>query len=208
MEHADVEELLERLAPVCQPLHEALADGAAEARSHLDPHGMTTEEYTWIVTHLSRAHALRLINASGLPEGWGMRSHALNGRFQMNHGGLVLRMLHDPVVTVPAPGQNLARRDFFSNERWTLFGEVENTNLLGLWNVNPDSGESAIRIVRTIGTWRYAEAAKTDLTFWLPDDEMGMGDLRFTTPDAGIVIDLPSKDLGNEEETGDGPVRG
>lgn len=203
MKQSAVDLLLEATEPLCAPLHAAFGDAGDIARDHFETFDLGDPQYAWGSTHLTRLHAIRLMHKhQGRLGGWTMLDPTLNGRFEFHSGLCAVRLLHDPRVTVPAPGPNRARQGYYENPGLNLFGDRA-SKLLGLWNVDPDSGEVAIRMVRPIGTWRFKERAKVDLDFMLPGDPLGLGELRFQV-ERDLGIDMPAAEL-SEGQTGDQP---
>lgn len=201
MKQMNAELLLQRLAPLCAPLHEALALGDDVARDHLKTHGLIDGEWRWLATHITRGHAIAHLRESPI-DGWKLRRSNTNGRLELtDESSLCLRMLHDPLGIVPAPGHNRARQAFYQNS--LHLPGFEQSNLLGLWTANEVG--VAIKVVRPVGNWKHQQKAKVDLLVDLPDSAEDLDDLMFKIDDE-LDLDLPANDV--EGEADDDTARG
>lgn len=193
--------LVEALAPLCAPLHEAIQDGFEMADRYFLEHNFVTSGYEWFRAHLVRAHSLRHFQEQPVA-GFELAPIHRNGEFLLRRELLAVRVLRDGRTgLIPAPGPNHARRRFYMNQQLTFFGPASSM-LLALWSAEPDSGDVTIRVVRPVGQWRYGSMAKLDLEFVLPNEGERLADLEFVPTDEDMEVLIPmERELGDDAGT-------
>lgn len=190
----DLSHIRDALGPLCGPLQESVETAAEVADAHFVEWGMTDDVYQRERTDLTRGHIRRILSGTDLGD-WEVATERKNGQVLLRRKLLRVKLLHiAPEHAVPPPGSNGARIAYYRNPNMCLFG-VEASNLLALWNVDLESGAASIRVVRPIGVWRFAQAHKADIDFFLPHAYEDLMNLQFTPDDS--AFDLST--LGIEE---------
>lgn len=201
--------VLEQLAPLCGPLHSALAKGAELASEARKVTGLTHPDRDYIESHLIRSIAHEdLIERREELGGW------IPGRREPNNGSLklyaeraVIRVFHSPGSgRFPAPGRNLSRQRFYRQAPIAGLGvdemipELAESRYIATWCVlDRSTFEMGIQIFRPIGSFKHGSPGKADLAFWLPNNEDELASLSFTPTDDDIDLEIP----GEAEDGGD-----
>ncbi|MFA1548811.1 hypothetical protein [Actinomadura chokoriensis] len=200
---ADQAYLVDAVSSLCGVLHEGIEVAREIAEGHFGDYEMTDPEYGAGTTHLTRFHARRVLKTLDLGE-WEIAKPRPNGQVLLRNELLLLRILHEwPENSVPPPGHNTARIDFYRNPDLGLHG-VKASKLIAVWRRAPE-GEVSIRIIRPIGKWKLGKVAKFDISF--PLHRSGLSDLEFVPDDSGMNVLLPFEaeeegEKGNEQPLG------
>lgn len=200
----DKETLIEVMSPLVAGLYTSLDRALTLARQHFIDFDMTGPEYLPAVHHLARAHSRRLLltaGADGELGNWDVAKPKPNLQVLLRNEALEFRLLRPVGTDVPPPGPNWARQAYYTNIHDNLLG-IRGSRLLGLWLVDPDSGEVVIRVVRPIGTWRWGANAKLDIDFFLPRAVDTLENLEFVPTQSLERVFLPFE--ADEEQGGDG----
>ncbi|WP_164884540.1 hypothetical protein [Leucobacter muris] len=197
------------LAPIAGTLAKISEDAVTTAESAASvleiPH---TDHYQPTRVHMARARMHKRLCGVDLGP-WALDLGQRNNTpIHLRTEGLALRFLHTSGV-VPAPGTNLARQYWYSNQG--LFDDealvarsVE--MLLLLWTADFAAGTAFMRVVHPVGTWKYGEKAQTDLSIPLNDLEF-FEDGGFDTRDDEEDLVMPSKrEAAEETQEGAGSV--
>ena len=183
----DKDVLIEVMSPLVTGLYSSLDRALELAQQHFIDFDMTGSEYQPAAHHLARAHSRRLLLAAGA-EGdlgnWEVAKPKPNLQVLLHNEVLELRLLRPVGKDVPPPGPNPARQAYYTNVHDNLLG-IRGSRLLGLWSIDPESGEVSIRVVRPIGTWKWRANAKLDIDFVLPRGVDTLENLEF----------IPTEDL-------------
>jgi len=183
----DKDVLIEVMSPLVTGLYSSLDRALELAQQHFIDFDMTGPEYQPAAHHLARAHSRRLLLAAGA-EGdlgnWEVTKPKPNLQVLLRNEVLGLRLLRPIGKDVPPPGPNPARQAYYTNIHDNLLG-IRGSRLLGLWSIDPASGEVSIRVVRPIGTWKWRASAKLDIDFVLPRGVDTLENLEF----------IPTEDL-------------
>lgn len=183
----DKDVLIEVMSPLVTGLYSSLDRALELAQQHFIDFDMTGSEYRPAAHHLARAHSRRLLLAAGA-EGdlgnWEVAKPKPNLQVLLRNEVLELRLLRPVGKDVPPPGPNPARQAYYTNVHDNLLG-IRGSRLLGLWSIDPESGEVSIRVVRPIGTWKWRANAKLDIDFVLPRGVDTLENLEF----------IPTEDL-------------
>jgi hypothetical protein len=183
----DKDVLIEVMSPLVTGIYSSLDRALELAQQHFIDFDMKGPEYQPAAHHLARAHSRRLLLAAGA-EGelgnWGVAKPKPNLQVLLRNEVLELRLLRPVGKDVPPPGPNPARQAYYTNVHDNLLG-IRGSRLLGLWSIDPASGEVSIRVVRPIGTWKWRANAKLDIDFVLPRGINTLENLEF----------IPTEDL-------------
>lgn len=197
------EELIEYLEPLCAGLHQALDDGADRAGAHFLDHGMTDHPYAAVQSHLNRAHAHQLLTAGQARGELGDWRVVAGNNLQTCltlHDTLTVRLLRPVHQATPPPGSNRAWIAYWSNAHDSIFG-VAGSRLIGLWSIG-ENGESAVRVVRPVGPWKWRERERVDIDFWLPRRANELYDLEFVPSAEDIDVELPGFEQDGTQDQG------
>lgn len=196
----EVEYIRDAVAPLCEPLHEALYRGVETGRSFLAEHDLTAAAYNPLLAHIARAGARRHLEVhEDLLEGWLVGPSANNVQLRVARRSMSVRVLRAlPFNAVPPPGSNYARVRYYLNGRASLFG-VEDSDLIATWWID-GADEVQIRVVRPCGRWNYGDSSEVDVDFVLPQSIDTLADLAFEPDDEDLSFDFPAED---EEDEGD-----
>lgn len=203
-----VERIRTALLPLCEPLHDAFAMAEQVRRTRLEE--VDGEPYRWFHTATVRAYAHLYLQRYDLDPWKVAGNHAQNGPIWITDGDYQFRLRHTySEEHVPPPGHTEASRAYYRQPplvpmQLNLFnGEpVPDDKLLGLWRVDPESGAVGFRIVRTIGSWKWGERAKTDLEFILPETAEDLENLQFDPDDRETDLELPGDDEEGLDDAG------
>lgn len=204
---ADKQYLIDAFDPLRAALHDDLPSAADAAESHFIDYGMANEDYRGGQAHLARCHARRLLSRRTSADlgGWTLAQPGPNASLWLTRDALSLRFMRPlPGSEVPPPGPNGARIAYYSNRHATLFG-VGGSDLIALWDVD-QSGEGAVRVVRTVGRWKYGAKAKLDIDFYIPALPDSLNDTEFHPTDEDddqLGLWFPRVDDEGEEGTGE-----
>lgn len=189
--------LLEAMAPLCEPLYDALTSSVSRVRERLPQ--LESPQTLPVFAHTCRGLTLLDLKERNLGS-WRLKP-GNNSAVCLGSGSHTLKLLHQlPGGDTPPPGLNLARKRYFSNTP-TLSAEMlpEVDNLIGLWSVY-SSGEVLIRVVRPIGVWKYGSQSKVDLDFILPPFASDLDNLRFETAEEDDLFTQLGSIEGNDDE--------
>jgi hypothetical protein len=206
--------VLQHLAPLCAPLHDAFSKAAEITADLRKRAGLTAIDRDYIGSHLIRsiAHDHLIAHKQELG-GW------VPGRVEPNNGSLKLyaskakmRILHSPGSgKFPAPGTNLSRQRYYHQSTITgldvdaMLPQLEESRYIATWVVlNPLTYDVGIQVFRPIGIFKHGSPCKADLAFWLPNSEDELAKLTFEPSDDDIDVTLP----GDEEEDSGDALRG
>lgn len=206
--------VLQHLAPLCAPLHDAFSKAAEITADLRKRAGLTSANRDYVGAHLIRSIAHeQLISRQQELGGW------VPGRVEPNNGSLKLyahkakmRILHSPGFgKFPAPGRNLSRQRYYRQstinglEVDDMLPQLEESKYIATWSVlDPKTYDVGIQVFRPIGIFKHGSPCKADLAFWLPNDEDELAKLTFEPSDDDIDVMLP----GDEEEDGGVALRG
>lgn len=201
-------QLLSIVADLCEPLHRAFEYGVEQSAESRRLTRQTDRDYDWLGTHQARAGARQHLLDERVGDWKLVGNHSRNGELWLANGFTTLRMLHTlSSEHVPAPGPNRARRAYYCNdplpgmEAEHQLALMDRSKLLGLWRVTDwKTFQVGIRVVRTVGTWKYRARARTDLDVLLPRLVDDFGDLEWVPNDAGMELDIPARDDMEEGE--------
>ncbi|CAM3723949.1 hypothetical protein OCAE111667_23650 [Occultella aeris] len=186
--------VVDALAPLCEPLYDALTEGRARARER-HPEFVGEPGLGSVVTHVARGLALYALRSRELGP-WTLVPQN-NAGIALSLDSYSIRVLHQlPDKSAPPPGSNRVRRSFYGNG--TLDPEMfpVSDKLLALWG-DDEKGALMIRIVRPLGVWSFGARHKVDLDFVLPPMADDLEALVYDTADDDIIITIP----GEEGET-------
>lgn len=197
----DAQYLTEAVSGLASPLHTCLDKAHLIAHEHFDEHDMTGVGYTRGRTDLTRDHARRRLERLSADDdlgGWRV-ADTRSGRIHLHNTSLSMKILHGtPLGDTPAPGRNQARISYYRNPRLNLLG-VEGSNLLAVWNVEAETGELTVRIVRPVQEWKYGRKPNVDLDFVLPRSAEDFGDWQFVPDDEDFTLPFDiDEDEGRE----------
>jgi hypothetical protein len=138
-----------------------------------------------------------------------LRPQPNTSSLQLVSGDMTLRVLHTPDGNMPAPGRNVARRDFYFQPRLPAtdldqpFPELEVSNFVAAWEeVDRENHDVAIRIYRPLRPFAFGKPGKADLAFWLPDEADDLNDLMFEPTDEGMELLIPGEEASGDESAG------
>lgn len=191
--------ILERMSPLVPVLNAVMAKAVTVAEHAVTDAAEIEAEYRTTRVHVARAKARSLLTARDLGAWQVDENQAKNAALHLYSDDLVLRFLHSPSV-VPSPGTNIARRAWYTNapmmDNAKLFEEPE--RLLLIWAADFAAGTVSMRAVHPIGTWKYGEKARIDLSVPLDDGEEFASS--FDTRDEEEDLDMPTRTEAAEEE--------
>lgn len=197
---------LQKMKPLCRPLHAALRYGAESAAEVMEERSLADPEHSWLRYHFARVQAgmhLRRNHAEIAP--WKVLRGQKTGSLQLVSGGATLRVLRPMDGGLPIPGRNHARRSFYIQPTITglpvaeALPELEISNFIAVWDIlNPDSFEVGIQVFRTVGTFELGDPSRADLTFWLPGEPDELDNLAFEPSDEGIDLPIPQEDSDDD----------
>lgn len=186
---AEREFILAALAPICEPLHEALTKGSERALDHFKRHDMSVKDFAPFVAHLTRGHVINILCDKKLGD-WRVARRRPNGQALLHNGAMNFRLLRpNHEGAIPAPGPNRARIDYYRNPNRTLFGP-SSSKLIGIWTFDEEIGQPEVRVVRPIGAWKNGQKARLDLDFILPEDPDELNNLEFVPTDEGLTLPI------------------
>ena len=197
---------LQKMKPLCRPLHDALRYGADRSAHAMNEQGLSDAEHSWLRHHLARVQAgmyLKRNQAEIAP--WRVLPGQRTGSLQLVCGDATLRVLRPMDGGLPIPGRNRARRAFYIQP--TIAGltveqalpELEVSRYIAVWDIlDPDSFEVGVQVFRTVGTFEIGDRSKADLAFWLPEEPGDLDDLAFEPSDVGIDLPIPQEDSDDD----------
>ncbi|WP_066954349.1 hypothetical protein [Streptomyces lushanensis] len=198
----DARFITEAITPLAAPLHESLEEGRQNANDHYDRHKMAERCFLKGRTDLTRDHALARLLKLDLA-GW-TPSRRGSGRILLSRNAMSIRLLHRSPFgdTVPPPGNNRARINYYRNPTPDLIG-VEASQLLAVWDVDR-KGEVVIRIVRPTKSFRAGAVSTSDYDMLLPRSAEDLSKLTFESSDEEIDLGFLFKDDEEQEEGEEG----
>jgi len=193
--------IAEAAGSLCEPLYRSVEQAADLVQLYFVENDMPGADYQRERTDLTRAHLRRSLQQSDLGS-WKVHAKCTNGQVLLVNDMLVLRILHvGPDQSIPAPGLNLARINYYRNPDLGLFG-VRASKLIGVWSVSADTGEASVRIVRPVGTWKHTQPNLVDIDFLLPRTSAAVSTLEFVPDDSGLPLPFTTEEEGDEESDG------
>ncbi|MEU0338264.1 hypothetical protein ABZ092_04545 [Streptomyces bobili] len=200
----DARFITEAIAPLAVPLHEALEEGRQNANDHYDRHKMKDQRFLKGRTDLTRDHTLAHLLKQDLA-GWAPPRKG-SGRILLSRNAMSIRLLHRSPFgdSVPPPGKNRARINFYRNPAPDLIG-VEASQLLAVWDVDKN-GEVIIRVVRPTKSFRAGAVSTSDYDLLLPRSAEDLSKLEFVSSDEEINLGFLFEDDEEQEEGEEGSV--
>jgi hypothetical protein len=193
--------IAEAVGSLCEPMYLSVEKAADLAQLHFVEHDMAGSIHRRERTDLTRAHLRRLLQESNLGP-WQLHDKTSNGQVLLLSGMLVLRVLHiGPEQSIPAPGLNLARINYYRNPDLGLWG-VQASKLISVWSVDAETGEASIRIARPVGTWKHAQPNLVDIDFPLPRTSADVAALEFVPDDSGLPLPFTTEEEGDDGADG------
>lgn len=185
-------------ALLCRTMAEAVttADTAATGTLLLP----RTAAYQSTRVHMARARA-RVILEDELTDGWFVNEFERhNTALHLYTNGIAMRLLHTPTGVAPAPGQNFARRAWYTaplDESPAQLVE-EDVKLLALWSADFQAGLVDIRVVRPLRPWAYGASEKVDISIPL-DPNSTFTSQGYDTRDDEEDLSFPTREEAGEE---------
>jgi hypothetical protein len=195
------------LSPLCAPLYKCADKSYELADDHFILHGMDDPEHPGGRAHLARHHLRHHLALEKDLGGWKLCKPRPNGEVTLSIKTMKLRMLRPgpklySELPPPPPGRNRARISYYRNPSLNLFGAA-GSNLIGVWALDPELGEVAIRIVRPLRTWRIGQYEQIDVDFFLPRQGEALVDMEFIPSDEGMSLPF-LEEMEEGEEDADG----
>ena len=194
------------LSPLCEPLYRCADRSQELADDHFIQHGMHDTEHPGGRAHLARHHLRHELKKENNLSGWKIGCPRPNGEVTLSLSTMNLRMLRPgpklfDAFPSPSPGRNRARVLYYKNPKLNLFG-ASGSNLVGVWAIDPDLEEIAIRVVRPIRAWRFGQDEQIDIDFFLPRQGTALDTMEFIPSDEGMFLPM-LEDLEEGEEDAD-----
>lgn len=204
----DLEALAGAMVPVSRAINTALTSAVVDVetacRETLDL--PNTPVYQTPRVHLTRAATHRRLSKLGEIDGWNLSAQAgPNTPIHLYRDQNTIRLLHTPnATTVPAPGKNMARQFYYTNNALEGLAEPDafyvQHNYLLLWRQGFATGEIALRLVRPIGVWKFGMPARWDISMNLGGPDEDFSDFYFQPSDDEDEFKLPNEVEAAEEE--------
>lgn len=198
------------LLPLTEPLHEAFALAAVDAKSYIPPYknaGRMAHLRSGVIRAGVREHL-----TSAPVANWSLGGNPeLMGQVSLVHKdeGIIMRLLKSAKQTagVPHAGSNPTRRAYWRNtpmlefETGTLFPDPGFHRLLALWTPLSD-GTVSLRVVRPIKEGRYGGTVEVDFAMELAPTRSDFEQLEFVGEPAHEE-DLFNPEVSDDEISGE-----
>lgn len=167
--------------------------GRAAAEEFFTDSRRTLDAHMW--AHIVRYEASLSLRSEPEPHEWQFRSLHHSG-IELTQGPFTIRSCKAIGGGPQHPGRNFARREFFQQLGFSLFGGVVAQNLILYWRVN-NGGDLELGLCKPKGLWRFKDQPRLEwrlpiayeplagLSFPTTDDE-DLQILRFDADDLGL----------------------